>query len=330
MMAGMTSRRAVFPPLPGPLPPAGEGRGEGNAWHLPEAANLHLPAFSPDLAPACGGRESGWRARLDLGFERRGAATILSRREHFGPLRVQKALYPEGEGICHAIVLHPPSGIAGGDELAIRVALEAGAHALLTTPGAGKWYRSAGAEARQTLDFRVAAGAALEWLPQESIVFDGARATMRSRVELAADARFIGWEVLCLGRRAAGERFARGALGLETRVRREGRPIWLERGSLAGGGALLDAPAGLAGYSVGATLLACGPALDADALAACRAVATSEPGARQGITRLPDLLVARYLGHSSEAARHWLTRLWQVLRPALIGCEARTPRIWNT
>ncbi len=273
---------------------------------------------------------TSWQARLALDFERRDTATILARREHYGPLRVQKALYPEGEAVCHAIVLHPPSGIAGGDQLEISVDVGPGAHALLTTPGAGKWYRSAGAWAGQQLEFNVAAGATLEWLPQESIVFDGARADMQSKVKLAADARFIGWEVLCLGRRAAGERFERGEMRLATRIERAGKPVWLERGGLVGGTNLLASPAGLAGYSVNGTLLALGPGLDASLLAACRNIAAAEAGARQGISLLPDVLVARYLGHSSEAARHWFAALWQVLRPALLGRAAQIPRIWNT
>ncbi len=273
---------------------------------------------------------TGWHARLDLGFTRRANATILGRREHAGPLRVQKALYPEGEGVCHAIVLHPPSGIAGGDHLEIGLTVEAGAHALLTTPGAGKWYRSAGPEASQALDFRVAVGGCLEWLPQETIVFDGARAHMGTRVALEGDARFLGWEVLCLGRRAAGERFAHGVLDLTTRVGRDGRPLWLERGRLEGGGHLLDSSAGLAGFSIAGTLLASGAAPAADLLAACRAMEAAEAGARTGLTVLPDLLVARYLGHSSEAARHWFTQLWRLLRPAYAGREAVAPRIWNT
>jgi urease accessory protein len=273
---------------------------------------------------------TSWQACLALGFERRDAATILSRRKHFGPLRVQKALYPEGEAVCHAIVLHPPSGIVGGDQLEISIDVGPGAHPLLTTPGAGKWYRSAGAWAGQQLDFNVAAGATLEWLPQESIVFDGARADMQSRVKLAADARFIGCEVLCLGRRAAGERFEHGELRLVTRIERAGRPIWLERGGVQGGGDLLTSPAGLAGFSVSGTLLVTGPNLDTTLVAACRQIASTESGARTGITLLSDLLVARYLGHASEAARDWFAALWHVLRPAVIGRAAQTPRIWNT
>lgn len=271
-----------------------------------------------------------WHARLSLGFERRDASTLLARREHVGPLRVQKALYPEGSAVCHAILLHPPSGIAGGDQLVIEVDVANGAQALLTTPGAGKWYRSAGAWAEQRLDLRVAKGACLEWLPQENIVFDGARAAMSMSVELAGAARFLGWEILCLGRRASGEKFATGALTLSSRIHRDGRPVWLERGRIEGGSSLLDSPAGLAGCSVSGSLLASGAAVDADLLAACRAILPREPGARTGLSRLPDLLVARYLGHSSEAARHWFTELWRLLRPSFAGRDAVVPRIWNT
>jgi len=273
---------------------------------------------------------STWHAHLSMDFRRREAATILARREHVGPLRIQKALYPEGEAICHAIVLHPPSGIVGGDELEIDVTVGQGAHALLTTPGAGKWYRSAGAWASQRLGFAVEAQGVLEWLPQETIVFDAARAAMRSTVDLADEARFIGMDVLCLGRRASGERFTEGAVRLDTRVRRAGRPVWLERGMLEGGSGLLDASAGLAGFSVSGTFLAVAPGIEPGLQTACRDIPVHEAGARHGITALPDMLVARYLGHSSEAARQWFVALWQTLRPALIGREAQLPRIWNT
>lgn len=273
---------------------------------------------------------STWHARLSLGFQRRDAATLLVRCEHVGPLRIQKALYPEGEAVCHAIVLHPPSGIAGGDDLEIDVTIGPGAHALLTTPGAGKWYRSAGAWASQRLGFTVGAQGVLEWLPQETIVFDAARASLRSTVDLADEARFIGMEVLCLGRRASGEQFTEGTVHLDTRIRRAGRPVWLERGRLEGGGSLLNAAAGLAGFSVSGSLLAVAPGIEPGLLAACRDIPVHEAGARHGITALPEMLVARYLGHSSEAARQWLTAVWQTLRPVLTGRETHTPRIWNT
>lgn len=275
-----------------------------------------------------------WQARLSLGFERRvhlgEHRSVLARREHFGPLRIQKSLHPEGPEVCHAILLHPPAGIAGGDELDIRADVDAHAHALLTTPGATKWYRSSGSWATQKVSLDVAANATLEWLPQETIVFDSARARMQTLVSLASDATFIGWEVLCLGRRASGERFERGTLQLSTRIEYEGKPLWIERGQLHGGSPLLDSAAGLNGYSVCATLLAAGHDIDSSLLARCREIHAQETETQHGITALPKLLVARYLGHSSEAARAWFVDLWRILRPALAGREATPPRIWNT
>lgn len=271
---------------------------------------------------------AAWRARLELDYGLRGARTVLLRRMHSGPLVVQKALHPEGAQTCHTIVLHPPGGIAGGDELELRVSLAESSHALLTTPGAGKWYRSAGATAHQTARFAVADGAALEWLPQETIFFDGVQAALATRVRLEAAARFIGWDLYCLGRSGSGERFTRGRIALESRIELDGRPLYVERGMLEGGSAWLGAPAGLAGQPVGGTLLAVGPGLDASVLARCREI---EPVSGMGaVTLLPRVLVGRYLGASSEAARAWFVRLWQVLRPALIGRAAHPPRIWRT
>ena len=122
-----------------------------------------------------------WEARLALDIARRGDRSLLARRSHSGPLVVQKALHPEGPGVCQAVVIHPPGGIAGGDRLALAIDVGERAHGQLTTPGATKWYRSTGAAARQTLDARVGTGGTLEWLPQEAIVFDGARAEQRRR-----------------------------------------------------------------------------------------------------------------------------------------------------
>jgi urease accessory protein len=271
-----------------------------------------------------------WLAALDLGFERRGDSTLLARRKHRGPLRVQKALYPEGPGICHAIVLHPPAGIAGGDHLQIDIELGADAQALLTTPGAGKWYRSAGPLAEQSVSLKVGAGATAEWLPQESIVFAGAEARMRTSVELAEGARFIGVETICFGRRASGESFDRGNLQLASDIRLDGKLLWQERGRITGGSPLLDSPIGLAGYSLCSTVLAAGVDIDAQTLAACRTAATKEAGAQYGVSAMPKLFVGRYLGHSAEAAREWFVTLWQHLRPIMVGREAAVPRIWNT
>ena len=262
---------------------------------------------------------ASWRAELSLAFHNRDGKSILAERRHDGPLVVQKPLYPEGEALCHAIVVHPPGGVAGGDELSLSVRTDSRAAALLTTPGAGKWYRSAGPWARQSLRFEVAG--ALEWLPQETIVFDGAMAKLESEIRLEAGARYLGWEILCLGRTGSGERFRRGRIELSNALYRDGRLLWLERGRLDGGGTLLASPAGLQGQPVCATLVASGAQFD---VAACRSV--------EGIavTQLPGVLVARHLGASTEAARRLFVHLWSILRPALFGRDAMPPRIWST
>jgi urease accessory protein len=268
-----------------------------------------------------------WRAELELGFERRGARTVLASRRQDGPLAVQKPLYPEGDGVCHAIVLHPPGGIAGGDELEIAVRAADRAHALLTTPGAAKWYRSAGPWAAQRLDIEVGDGACVEWLPQETIVFDAALARMKTEIRLAAGASYIGWEILCLGRSGSGEHFARGICRPETTLARAGRLLRFERGTIAGGSPLLDSPAAFAGNPVCGTLLASSDGIEA-LLARCRE-AQPESGAG-AVTLLPGVLVARYLGASSEAAKRYFARLWAVLRPRVAGRDAVEPRIWRT
>lgn len=284
----------------------------------------------PHCPPCADSIVSSWHASLDLGFERHGAATRLVRREHCGPLRVQKALYPEGPQLCHAIVLHPPAGIAGGDRLQIGFELGADAQALLTTPGAGKWYRSAGPLAEQAVSIKVGAGATAEWLPQEGIFFSGAQARMRTTVDLDPGARFVGVETLCFGRRASGETFERGSLQLASDIRLDGKLLWRERGVIEGGSPLLHSPIGLAGFSVCSTVLAAGREIEMETLRACRTVTAPESGARCGVSAMPQLFVGRYLGHSAQAAREWFVMLWQHLRPIMIGREAAVPRIWNT
>jgi len=267
-----------------------------------------------------------WKADLFLEFSPRDARTVISGKRHDGPLVVQKPLYPEGNTVCHAIVVHPPGGIAGGDELVLEVRTKKQASALLTTPGAAKWYRSAGPLARQALRFDVAG--TLEWLPQETIVFDGARAELECEVDLAPEAAFLGWDIVCLGRTGSGERFTRGSYRFVTRVRREGRLLWQERGLVQGGARLLDSPVGLAGRPVFGTLFFSVSNLNQDLLNETRKISPHE--GEGAVTLLPGILLARYLGGSSESAKRYFAALWAVLRPALCGRAAAEPRIWRT
>jgi urease accessory protein len=264
-----------------------------------------------------------WQASLRLGFARDGATTRLVERTHRGPLRVQKPLYPEGSGICHAIMLHPPGGVVGGDQLAITVDAGAGAHAFLTTPGAAKWYRANGKVSSQHVAVEVGPGGACEWMPQESIFYDAAHVDLHQEVALAAGARYIGMDILCFGRRASLERFTAGVVRQHIRIRLDGKLVWWEQGVMTP--AAIASRFGLHGRTVCGTLIAVGPPVSAALLATLRAL---DP--LLAITQMKSVLVARYLGDDSETARHALVRVWQHVRPHMLGCAAPIPRIWQT
>jgi urease accessory protein len=273
--------------------------------------------------------EAPWRARLALEYGLQGRRTALAARTHSGPLLVQKPLYPEGDAVCHSIIVHPPGGIAGGDALTLEVRMREGTAALLTTPGAGKWYGSIGPAASLAQRFDIGHGAVLEWLPQPAIVFDAARAETRTEVRLHDDALYLGWEMTCMGRTASGERFNSGELRQRTEVWQQGRRLWCEYACLAGDDPMLASKAGLAGCTVSATLIAAGKDIGKDLLGQCRDIAP-DAGGLAGISAMPRMLLVRYLGHSSEAAMHYFIALWALLRPALAGRRAVPPRIWAT
>lgn len=276
--------------------------------------------------------QEGWAATLRLRFARDFANdTILAEREHKGPLVVQKPLYPEGRAVCHVILLHPPGGVAGGDSLSVEVNAGAGSHALLTTPGAGKWYKGGGKSASQTLSFKVEAKALLEWLPQETILFDGADVHWKTRVELEAGASYMGWEIVCFGRTASGEKFSHGGLRQKTEVYSQGKQIWGEYAVVEGGDAFLTSKSGLASRTVAGTFLLAGYVMSDAVLNELREIAPAEDSAGiAGVTRVGCMVAIRYLGNSSELAKQYFVTVWSVLRPHVTGREACTPRIWNT
>jgi urease accessory protein len=271
-------------------------------------------------------------ARLNLGFANDDGTSRLVERSHYGPLRVQKPLYPEGPQVCHAIIVHPPGGIVGGDELSITAHVAPSAHAFITTPGGAKWYRANGKISRQQISLKVSDDAALEWLPQETIFFNGAQVELHHTVELGVGATYIGADVLCFGRTASGESFNAGKITQSYAIRRAGKPIWFEQGAIAGDGPLMGSPLAMAGRTVCATLIVAGKPVSSALLGAMReqASAAIDGNAHVGISQLKSVLVARYLGDSSETAKRVMTEIWKMLRPAMLNREAIVPRIWNT
>ncbi|MEP7208096.1 MAG: urease accessory protein UreD [Casimicrobiaceae bacterium] len=281
-------------------------------------------------APEAEDEATHWHGSLDLHFVRDGVGTRLGSCLHRGPLRVQKALHPEGAAVCQVVILHPPSGIAGGDTLDVAIDVGPAAHAQLITPGATRWYRSAGLDARQSMVARVGDGGALEWLPHEAIVFDRARARMQTRLELAGSAVAIASDVVCLGRVASGETFAAGHVRQRFELVRDGALVWAERNVLDAQDAVRWANIGLGGRHAFGMLLVAAPAIPGKWISAARDVGSDLAIGDAAVTHVPGALLARCRSDSATTAVDWLRRVWIALRPLVLTRPAVLPRLWAT
>ncbi len=292
-----------------------------------------------------------WPAHLQLHYRREGDRTTALDTHH-GPLRVLKRLYPEGPGICHHVLVHPPGGVVGGDELRVTAHLDAGTHAVCTTPGATRFYRSEGAVARQRVALHLAEGARMEWLPLEAIAHRGCVAENQLQLHLQPGAQAMAWDVLALGLPAANEAFDSGSFLQHLEVPGQ----WLERGHIrASDSTLLHSPLGLAGRSVSATLcFASGSPWPVDQrealLEAARAAisglagnthaphgAQHDSGAKRPIglaagATAPQLgvVLLRVLAHRVEPAMVLLAAVRAAWRAQAWGLTAQPPRIWRT
>jgi urease accessory protein len=291
---------------------------------------------------ARGVTSGGWTAELNLELALRADCTRVTKVSHVGPLRIQRPFYPEADGTSHLIILHPPGGVVGGDELKLSSVLHEGAHGLVTTPAATKIYRTLGPSSQLRQEFLVGPGALLEWLPQETIAFAGAKADIRTKVRLAAGAKFIGWELLCLGRPAAGETFERGRLVQRLELWQGDRPLYLDRLDLCANTPVLQAKWGLLAHPVVATMiLAGGPSSLSPLIRECLgqlsgdppgdlAPGTAESPLRLSASDLEGATVVRYVGPSVPECWNAFIAIWQVVRPLFSGTVATLPRIWNT
>jgi len=271
--------------------------------------------------------ENGWLANLSLKFSGREDKTIISHRKHYGPLVIQKPFYPEGE-VCHVYLLHPPGGVVGGDQLTLDIEINKVGHALVTTPAAGKFYRSDGRVAKLKQSLRVEAGSTLEWLPQETILFSGCEVKMQTIVQLEGDAQFVGWEILCMGRAACGELFDKGSARQHFEIWRDNKPLMLDRSQLAGKDDVLSEMWGMQNYTVTGTMMVVN--VDKEML---QKVRENLPILSDGLisaTLINDVLVCRALAHQAEYIRFAFIDIWKELRLDLFGRKACEPRIWST
>jgi len=277
---------------------------------------------------------SGWKAELLLEFKNSRGKSILGHCRRMGPLTFQRPFYPEGE-ICHLYLLHPPGGIVGGDNIFFQARIKENAHALITTPGATKFYRSAGAAANQKQNFFIDSDGILEWFPLETIIFPGAILSAGTEVNLEVNSVFFGWDILCLGRLVNKELFNKGSLKNRFIIRRNGCPVYIDHirinNDFEPGKELQCAP-GMRGFPVSAVFIATGvnkkmlkelrelPAISEDENNLCL----------KGMTLINDLLVARYSGNDPEEAKYYFIIIWTYLRKAILKQNVCMPRIWAT
>lgn len=266
--------------------------------------------------------KQGWQAHLHLTFEASELRTFMHR-EHSGPLMVQRAFYPEGD-VCHAVILHPPSGIVGGDTLDIRVQCLEGASALCTTPGATRFYGSDGRRATQTQTLDVSGS--MEWLPQETIYFNEVRAHQKLVVNLTADSRFIGWDINCFGRPAGDYYLEKGEAHIGLRINCSNSPLLHEQLRI-NDGADLKRLSGLRGATVSATMIAVSGNINAEWLPLVRQLL---PDKHFAATLVDHALVIRYLGEQTQHVKGVFINVWRLLRPLINNRESCEPRIWAT
>lgn len=283
------------------------------------------------------GDDRHWLAKIKIDADDKAGRTRIKHLNHVGPLRVQRPFYPEDKNehssdCCHVYLLHPPGGMVSGDKLSIDINLQPNAHTLVTTPSAGKIYRgdSCSVPQSQIVDISVTDGIC-EWLPQETILFDGALGSTQLNLDLKGDARFIGWEIFCLGRPASDLPFEQGWFRQQMNVHQNGELILFEKQDLQADSATANCRWGFNGLPVSGTFIACGfEQAPKELIKQLRETIPAPEGSYLSLTWRMGVLIGRYLGHNTEQARECFTQLWQGVRPELINKNAVVPRIWMT
>lgn len=270
---------------------------------------------------------AGWHGKLNLVYANRQNTTQLIYNHHQAPLKIQRPFYPEGQQVCHSVILHTAGGIVGGDRLSSNFHLQPNTQALITTAAASKIYRSNGLQARQNIDIQIDADACLEFLPQETILFNGANYRQDLRVELAPRGSFLGWEITRFGRSARGEKFLQGEWRSHTEIWQQGVPLWIDRQFLPGNAEIFHSPHGLFGQPIVGSLVWVGHPVSAEILEKARSSFTSH--SLIGVTQLEHGLLCRYRGASTSEVRNWFTAVWQILRTSFLSRGSCIPRVWQ-
>lgn len=276
---------------------------------------------------------SNWLAHFGATLKHIDGQTRLGKTESFGPLRVQRPFYPAGKQCMHLYLLHPPGGLVAGDRLTIDIHAESQTQGLVTTPSAGKVYNNITDEPQyQSVTLTVDDQAMLEWLPQETIIFNGAKGELLTDVHLHDQAHFIGWDIICIGRPTSEDWFEQGTLKQTFSIQHNQTPLFIERNYFDAESDVMTQAAALAEQPVFGTCVLVDhddkvtPLTDDERT-------YLEQMAAPGLfmcTHKPNVILVRYLGGCSETAKRVFTHYWRLKRPELFGKPACIPRIWNT
>jgi urease accessory protein len=271
-----------------------------------------------------------WEARLQLGVTYKNEKTVLSKRRHDGPLTLQRPFYPEEDGTCHLYILHPPGGIVGGDTLNIELTCNEKTSTLITTPGASKFYQSNGFTAHQSNSLVVKKGACLEWLPQETILFDSARVDSTTKIELGKQASFIGWEIVSFGRPACKEEFTTGLFKQSFEIWQDDEPLLLDKVTIQDRAEVFTSLWGLQAQPVMGLMTVVND--DSDSLLEAKSIIHNmiDDVSRLSVTLMGSVLVCRCLDANSMAIRDSFIDIWKAIRMLSINKAPCEPRIWAT
>ncbi len=272
-----------------------------------------------------------WQANLNLAYARHGER-VVARHEHRGPLRILQSLYPEGDAICHNVLVHPPGGLVGGDTLDIAVQVASHTHGLVTTPGATRFYRSDGPLALRTTHIAMQPDSRLEWLPLEALCYSDCNAENKLVMALEPGAELLGWDLTALGLPNADLPFVKGSFAQHIEV----PGVWLERGRInACDTRLMDGPTGLHGARCVASLFfVTGTKLDRtrkqQALDVARELIADSPlkGTAGATSPNPQVIVVRVLAPLVEPAMQLLRAVRNAWRQELWQLPTCNPRIW--
>ena len=273
-----------------------------------------------------------WQGTLNLCFAKINGRTFPVKSYTTSPLRIQRPFYPAAAPEnCQSVIVHTAGGMVGGDQLEMAIVAEPDTQVLVTTAAAHKVYRSQGDWAKQAIQLTVKAGAYVEWLPQELILFNGGQFQQSLKVSLEPGGVWLGWDITRFGRSARGETLNTGEWRSQTEIWQQGMPLWIDRQQLIGGSEVLSSQNGLAGYPVVGTFLLLGASISAEQLNTIRTLLKSEGPTvcDVGATQLEQGLIVRYRGPSSQTARQYFIRVWQYLRTEVLGQKGYTPRVWG-